>query len=211
MDETLPRIYPLIQYDSAAYANQILSLFPNGAAWDGAKSNGIALLALAMADELARVEGRAHQLAVDWLPNYTVELLTDWERCLALPDNCYPGQPQTLEQRQLAIVEKFTRIGLQTPAYFVSLAASLGYTIEVEEFFPFSAGSGVAGGSIVDEAWAYTWKVHIFGEETVIASFQVGKSTVGEGLRTWGSSLIECVINRQKPAHTVVIYSYEGA
>lgn len=211
MDETLPKIYPMVIYGSAAYANQILNLFPSGLAWDEAKANTLSGLAIAMADEFARTEYRAHQLAIDWLPSQAIELLPDWERALALPDNCFPDQARTLEQRQLAAVEKFTRIGLQTPAYFVSLATSLGYTIEIEEYFPFSAGAGSAGSPVVDEAWAYTWKVKIFGEETVIADFQVGKSTVGEGLRTWGNSLIECVINRQKPAHTVVIYSYEGS
>jgi uncharacterized protein YmfQ (DUF2313 family) len=205
------KIYSAKVYSSAAYASQILSLFPNGIAWDEAKINALSALASAMADELARTELRAHQLAVDWLPSQAVELLPDWERALALPDNCFPDQVQTLEQRQLAAVEKFTRIGLQTPAYFISLAESLGYTIEIEEYFPFSSGSGSAGSSVVDEAWAYTWMIRIFGEEIVIADFQVGKSTVGEGLRTWGNSLIECVVNRQKPAHTVVIYSYEGA
>lgn len=198
-------------YSADNYTNQLIALFPQGAAWDDAKLTNLRSLAKAMADELARVESRTHQLSIDWLPSQAIELLPDWERALALPDNCFPDQSQTLEQRQLAAVEKFTRIGLQTPAYFVSLAESLGYTIEIEEYFPFSAGAGVAGGYVVDEDWAYTWKVKVFGEETIIADFQVGKSTVGEGLRTWGNSLIECVINRQKPAHTIVIYSYEGS
>jgi uncharacterized protein YmfQ (DUF2313 family) len=163
-----------------------------------------------MADELARLDARSQQLAVDWLPSQAIELLTDWERALALPDNCYPDQSQTLEQRQIAAVEKFTRLGLQTPAYFESLAAQMGYNVAVEEYFPFAAGVGEAGTAIVNEAWAYTWKVSIFGQQITVSDFQVGKSTVGEGLRTWGNSLIECVINNQKPAHTVVIYSYEG-
>lgn len=204
------KIYPQYSYDSQAYANQILSLFPSGPAWDDARAGNIGDLCLAMADELSRVDYRAQQLAVDWLPSQAIELLPDWERALALPDNCFPDQFQTLEQRQLAAVEKFTRLGLQTPAYYVSLAEQLGYNIEVEEFFPFSAGVGTAGAAVVDEAWAYTWKVNILGTEIVIGDFQIGKSTVGEALRQWGNSLIECAINKQKPAHTVVIYSYEG-
>lgn len=204
------KLSPLYSYDSQAYANQISSLFPQGPAWDDARASNLGTLTLAMADELSRVDARSQQLAVDWLPSQAIELLPDWERALALPDNCFPDQVQTLEQRQLAAVEKFTRIGLQTPAYFVSLAAQLGYNVEVEEYFPFSAGSGMAGTPVVDEDWAYTWRVRIFGQQITVSDFQVGKSTVGEGLRTWGNSLIECVINRQKPAHTIVIYSYEG-
>ncbi len=206
----LDKLYPLYSYESQAYANQILSLFPLGPAWDDARTTNLGTLSLAMADELSRVDARSQQLAVDWLPSQSIELLPDWERALALPDNCFPDQAQTLEQRQLAAVEKFTRLGLQTPAYFKSLAAHLGYNVEIEEFFPFAAGSGLAGTAVIDEDWAYTWKVHIYGQQITVSDFQVGKSTVGEGLRTWGNSLIECVINRQKPAHTVVIYSYEG-
>lgn len=206
----LDDIAPLYSYDSTAYANQIMSLFPSGPAWDDARAGNIGDLCIAMADELSRVDYRAQQLAVDWLPSQAIELLPDWERALALPDNCFPDQFQTLEQRQLAAVEKFTRLGLQTPAYYVSLAEQLGYNIEVEEFFPFSAGSGTAGTAVVDEDWAYTWKVKILGTEIVIGDFQIGRSTVGEALRQWGNSLIECAINKQKPAHTVVIYSYEG-
>jgi uncharacterized protein YmfQ (DUF2313 family) len=163
-----------------------------------------------MADELARVDVRALQLTADWIPSNAIELLPDWERALALPDNCFPDQSQSLGQRQAAAVEKFTRLGLQTPAYFVSLAASIGYTVTIEEYFPFSAGSGVAGGSVVNESWAYTWKVSVQGTQQEITYFEVGRSAVGEALRMWGNSLIECAINRQKPAHTVAIFSYEG-
>lgn len=196
-------------YSAESYARQILALFPSGFAWDDARSGKLGDLARAMADELHRVDFRAGDLTTDWLPNQAIELLPDWERCLALPDNCYPDQSQNIGQRQAAAVEKFTRIGLQTPAYFVSLAAKLGYTIIVEEFFPFAAGAGSAGGSVTDEAWAYTWLVRVQGQQLEITSFTIGQSAVGEALRTWGNSLIECVINRQKPAHTVAIFSYE--
>lgn len=196
-------------FSAESYKNQLLALFPAGAAWDDARTGNLGVLAQAMADELARVDVRALQLAADWIPSNAIELLPDWERALALPDNCFPDQSQSVGQRQAAAVEKFTRLGLQTPAYFVSLAASLGYTVTIEEYFPFSAGSGMAGAPVVDEEWAYTWKVRVQGQQQEITDFEVGRSAVGEALRSWGNSLIECVINRQKPAHTVAIYSYE--
>lgn len=197
-------------FSAESYKHQLLSLFPSGVAWDDARTGNLGILAQAMADELARVDVRALQLALDWIPSNAIELLPDWQRALALPDNCYPDQSQSLGQRQAAAVEKFTRLGLQTPAYFVSLAARLGYTVTIEEYFPFSAGAGVAGGAVVNESWAYTWKVNVQGTQQQITDFEVGRSSVGEALRMWGSSLIECVINRQKPAHTVAIFSYEG-
>ena len=63
-------------------------------------------------------------------PRATIELLPDWERNWGLPDPCYTA-PQTIGQRQLALVMRMTMQGAQSRAFFINVAAQIGYPVVV--------------------------------------------------------------------------------
>ncbi len=45
---------------------------------------------------------------------------------------------------------------------------------------------------------------------TKIYRFRVGRNSVGDRLRYWRrNEILECIINRLKPAHTFAIFGYE--
>lgn len=205
---TLDELAPLFRYTADSYTNQILQLFPTGDAWDESRLGKLRDLSDVMAQELARVNVSTDAISIDWNPNATVNLLSDWERCLGLPDSCIADEDQTQQQRREAVVAKLNNSGYQTPAYYESLARTLGYSAVVIEHFPFRADSGSANDPANSDEWAYTWEVRQDGFDLQIRDFKVGSSAVGEGLRQWGNTQLECIIRDQAPAHTQVIFSY---
>lgn len=192
---------------SAEYLAQLQALLPQGKAWPREADAALTQLLAAWADEMARVDGRAADLIEEADPRATAELLADWERVASLPDSCVAayGITQTTAQRRNALVAKLTTIGGQSAAYYIALAASLGYAITVTEFDPFTAGSA-AGDDLTNGDWAYAWQVNA-AQETII-DFTAGESSAGDPLRAWGNELLECVIRRLRPAHTHVLFAY---
>jgi len=63
-------------------------------------------------------------------------LLPDWERNWGLPDPCYE-EPQTIAERQQALVRRMTIEGAQSREFFVGIAAEIGYAISITEYRPF--------------------------------------------------------------------------
>ena len=116
---------------AADYLSQLRGLLPSGVAWRAADGLSITNLLQAMADELARVDGRAAQLHEEADPTTTNEILPDWERIAGLPDNCSETLADTVQQRRSALVSKLTQQGGQSPQYFIDIAAALGYMARI--------------------------------------------------------------------------------
>lgn len=187
------------------YLSQLQALLPPGMAWTRERASNLARLLSAFAAELARLDGRAHDLVEEADPRTAVELVADWERLLGLPDPC-AGQAVTLQERRERVVQKLTTLGGQSRAYFIAVAAALGFAITIEEFRPFRASMSSAGDPVCDEDWWFVWRVH--GPEQTIRDFRVSASVTGEPLRNWGNQILECVLARLKPAHTLVQFAY---
>jgi len=203
---TIPR-------DAAAYAQQLRQLLPRGRVWDFAANSVFAGLLGGLAEELARIDARARDLIEDADPRTTLELLTDWERVVGLPDNCSGEAPDNATERQIALHEKLTKRGAQNAAAYVDAAARLGYIIDIEEHRPFRTGDR-ADAWVNSQDWTYVWTVHVrpfdgfLEEATFIAHLKAG-DPCGLRLRGFGALSLECVIEHAKPAHTHVLFAYE--
>lgn len=188
------------------YLHQLQALLPPGPAWPKDDSALMTRLLSGLSVELARVDGRAWQIAEEADPRTVAELFADWERVAGLPDACAVafGGTQTMAQRRAALVGRLATLGGQSPAYFIALAASIGYAITITEFRAQTAEDDVTY-ALYDSAWNFAWQVNAalntINEITV-------DMTVEDPLAAWGNALLECVINRLKPAQTTVLYSY---
>jgi uncharacterized protein YmfQ (DUF2313 family) len=189
------------------YREMLAALMPPGGAWRGPV---LAELLDAAAGELARLDGRiADLLDREADPRAALELLAQWEAELALPGPCaLPAE--TLALRRERAHDALTARGGASRAFFVGLAARLGYAISIEEFRPFRAGRNAAGESLYGEDWTWAWRVRVAAAETV-RRFRAGASAAGEPLAAWGNDLLECVIGRVRPAHTRVLFGYGEA
>lgn len=185
------------------YLGQLQALLPLGAAWPREQVATLTRLLQAWADELTRVDGRALQLVDEADPRTTAELLADWERVAGLPDSCVGGE-QTTAQRRDALVSKLTTVGGQSAAYFIALAASLGYTVTITEHRPFTVRSKV-NDPLYDTEWRFVFTVN--APLDTVHRFTV-RSAVSDPLAWWGNDVLECVINRLKPAHTLALFAY---
>ena len=190
---------------SEDYQRQLIDLLPPGPAWSRNPESILGKLLHGQGEELARVHNRALDLIEEADPRTTLELLPDWERVAGLPEPCV-DPPDTLDERRTALVDKLTRLGGQSRQFFIDLAAKFGFVVTITEFKPFTAGS-LAGDPVNSEEWQYAWQVNA-PDTTITSVFRAGQSFAGDPLRDWGNELLECLINRFKPAHTHVEFVY---
>lgn len=191
--------------DATAYRQSFSALLPPGAAWPREPDTLLQALLLGWGDELARVDGRGAAMHEEADPRTTTELLAEWERAYGLPDACTP-EPGTVEARRLALLLRITSTGGASRQYFIDLAASLGITITIDEFRPWTVADDVAS-EMLGPAWGYTWRVN------VASTTPVYEWTVFDGvdlpLRWWQiQEALECLFRRLKPAHTTLIFAY---
>ena len=184
---------------------------PPGDAWPRRSDSTLAKLLGALAEELARVDGRGEQLSIEALPGSSLELLPDWERIVGLPDVCSSELATTLSERRANVVSKLTQRGGVSRAWYINFAARLGYAIEIDEFRPFIAGLSRCGDRL-DGAPSvrHTWRVRVIGPR--YTPFRTGASQCGDLLgKITRAEDLECQLKRRKQAHTNLIVSYEGA
>lgn len=192
-------------HTAKAYTAQLQQLLPRGPIWTRDAGSTLTAVLAALAAEFARVDARAEALVVELDPARTYEMLTDWERVLGLPDGCTPVVG-TISERRAAVIQKLTSLGGQTPAFYVALAAALGFEIEVFEFDP-DVDDYYPGLDISDGRWRLAWRVNVL-TQVDFTVFRAGQSAAGDRLSEGGALDLECVIKRAKPAHTLVVFTY---
>jgi uncharacterized protein YmfQ (DUF2313 family) len=122
------------------YAQAFLRFLPQGQAWPRDSGGVLFGVCDGLSQYWGFVDGRAGDLLErESDPRQTVELLPDWERNWGLPDPCY-AEPQTVGQRQLALVMRMTLEGGQSRAFFIDIAAQIGYSITITEYRTFVCG-----------------------------------------------------------------------
>jgi uncharacterized protein YmfQ (DUF2313 family) len=180
------------------YSQVLHALRPQGPAMVGEDE-----LLEGLAQEFARAHNRLNDLLRESDPRTTFDMLTDWERAAGLPDECC-GAGASYEARISSLVNRILGAATPTPQYFIDLALRAGYVITITEFDPFTVGSTIDG-PIYPEDIVFVWQVNA-PEESV--SYFTAISGVDSALAAWGNTVLECIMNRAKPAHTFVQFSY---
>jgi uncharacterized protein YmfQ (DUF2313 family) len=143
------------------YRDAFLELLPQGQAWPKHSIDSVLWQAVdGLCNYWGFVDGRAGDLLErESDPRQTVELLPDWERNFGLPDPCYAA-PQTIAERQIALVARMTLWGSQSRQFYINFAAQLGYTITISEYRPFMVGIDGCGdcrvygaGTFMQDQW----------------------------------------------------------
>lgn len=201
------------QRTAVEYAAAIENELPTGAAWSREPDLGLMQWVAGCAQIWGDVAAAAALLlVVESDPRYTAALLPDWETAFGLPDPCV-NKVLSLADRRTALVNKMTTQGGQSRAFFISVAAALGYTITINEFVPFQFGLSSFGGShgeFQGPQCRFYWQVTITGPR--LTRFQFGQSSFGRDsfLEIIKAVDLECVFTRWKPAHTIVLFDYLG-
>jgi uncharacterized protein YmfQ (DUF2313 family) len=131
------------------YAHALQNHLPIGQAWPRAEESTLMKVVRGLTKIWGDLEIRAsHLLEQESDPRITIELLPDWERNWGLPDPCYEA-PQSIAERQAALVLRMTMVGGCSRQFFIDLAATLGYTITITEYRPFFIAMDRCGDSRV--------------------------------------------------------------
>lgn len=190
-------------YTVSDFAGALHRLMPRGHVWPRDLDTTQAKAMQGLGASFSRSAGRAVDLLTDAFPATTYELLPEWENTLGLPGSCGAVAGATIQDRQLAVVNALTDSGDQSAAYFIRIAARLGYSISIKTFGRYTVSSSVAE-AITDASWAFTWEVTSAGYS--ISPFTV-TSTVADSLSAWAEFPLGCLLQRIKPAHTTLIFN----
>lgn len=199
---------PVPIYDAAAYATALQEHLPRGRVWPRDPEATQTQIIAGYAPTFAVLHARAAYLLTDAFPRTTTELLPEWEATLGLPDPC-AGEDQTIAQRQAHVVARLTAADGPSIASLTAYAAALGYTITIQEFAPSRLGKFRLGQRMQSAKWAHAWQ--ITAPATLVTPFRLGQGRLGERFRVWGSAVIECEMERIKPAHTEIHFNYTGS
>lgn len=135
---------------------------------------------------LDAVVTRAEDFLTEMFPDEALELLTDWERVVSIPDDCIAVEAAAADRR-INILSRIASYGGLSIPYFIILAANLGFTITIQEYHPFRVGIEGMGDFIRDPDFQFVWQV-----------------TVSAG---GGYTKLECIFGKLKPAHTRVFFT----
>lgn len=173
-----------------AYGQQLSQLLPPGAAWTQDPESHLQRLLLALGESLARAHQRNDDLFRETDPQQTAELLDRWEAALGLPDACSVQGSQTVAERVQLVVAKLISAGGQSRAYFTALAIALGYpAATVTEYQARRHGRARLGERYGGEDWEEAWQLNLPEQQP-------------------GDTRLECIVSRDKPAGSIVLFNY---
>ena len=191
-------------FGDADYQQAMLRLLPTGRVWRRDPASTLSAVMLALAPTYTRSTAAAAQVLIDASPATTQNLLVEWENSLGLPDPCTAANP-SIQQRQAAVRAKWGARGALTTAYFVSMAAALGFVITITEFAPFAVDMGCDQG-LSEPEWAFIWQVN--APEVVTFYFSADDSGVDDPLETYDAGELVCRITQDAPAGTLVLFAF---
>ncbi|WP_321933714.1 putative phage tail protein [Burkholderia cenocepacia] len=137
----------------------------------------------------AQADGLATLDAVT--PSGDIDLLPDWERVYDLPDPLL-GVGQSIEQRLAVLEERINETGRLDRDEFLFVAFNLGFSVTLNECHPYQVGTPI-GKPLYGDDWMFVWKLNA-PEQTIGLS----------------NTLLEGIMRRIAPAHTVLHFNYGG-
>jgi uncharacterized protein YmfQ (DUF2313 family) len=172
------------------YGALLDALLPGGPAW---RDDLTARILEAWAEEFSRLDARVAQLIEEADPRTADELLSEWERLLGLPDECFTNIALSIQDRRRLAWQKLTARGGQSRAFFIALAATLGVP-----------------GCTITEAFdgnPHHWRVNV-PLQVASARWMNCTDDCTDALQMYQPNLIECPIRERKPAHSEVFFAY---
>lgn len=208
---------PYFLRTAESFAHALMAKLPVGEIWPRDRDSTLYRLVRGLAGLPARWAADVFAfLMVEAFPPTSLRLLPDWERVLGLPEPCLPVTDLTIAERQLHVREKLARRpGRQDRAYFIEIAARLGYQITIKEFRPFMCGVSRCG----DATWGigphqmrFVWKVGVPSPRLTWFRCGFGSGRAGQDphLRIRRAEDLECILRKLKPAHTHLVFDYSG-
>ncbi|MGI4851896.1 MAG: YmfQ family protein [Janthinobacterium lividum] len=196
---------PFALLGSSSYLGALQKLLPRGVAFPRNPTSVQTAFVAANGDLFGDLQAACSVLSeVESDPAQTMQLLSEWEAEYGLPDPC-AGESPLVSERRAQLLARIAATGGQSPAYYIAFALTLGYAITITEFEPLCFGD-TFGSLMYGQSWAQAWQVNAPTFTVDYADF--GSSVFGDPYAAWGSNVLQCELNRIKPAHTPLIFNY---
>ncbi|WP_426056873.1 YmfQ family protein [Janthinobacterium sp. PSPC2-1] len=190
------------------FVSILQKLLPTGAAWPRSPGASITRLLAALAHMAATFDLRLQLLLDELNPDTSFQLLPEWEAFTGACGSCCI-EPGSMKDRRARVISKLTEQGSLSKAYFLQLAADLGYQdTTITEFRPTHCEM-TCEVPVVNEAWRFVWMVNLPHEENNYSMFRAN-SPADSLIDAYDFGALECRFMQLKPAHTNVIFTYEG-
>ena len=182
--------------NEAQYRDQLAALLPRGVIWERAQDDDavIGRLLSGFARTLSGTEVSAETLLKEADPRQATQLLTQW-----LDDWDVPRQ---------ILVRKIQGVGLQSRAFFIQIAADMGFTAEIEERRSMRCTSR-ANDRLYSPKWESYWFFIVLSKGASQLERFTCRSRANEPLASWGNSGLECMLRAVCPAHTHLNFIYK--
>ena len=114
------------------------------------------------------------------------------------------------------VIAQLNAIGGLSIPYFMKIAESIGYKIEIKEFSPLANDLPTPGDlaqfrNEARENLIFMWRVSVLNGDDNIVYFRAGGSFAGNRLVEFGDGIIEEFFKDLKPAHTYCYFAYQGS
>lgn len=210
------------------YKGLLPSLLPKGRLWNPLEQPNFKKYLDSLANELCRVDDKVEDLLFQADPRQaTIDggLIEEYERLLGLPDECTSeGTTLTLDERRDQITQKLTNIGGLSKTFYEFIGNQLGFTISVDNDVNFIVGRSTVGQALTnyfnvpftvgctvgEQLLLIGWRYYFSATLPTAAAnfFEVGNNTVGDPLVDFSNDLMECTLQKLKPAHSAVFFKF---
>lgn len=148
----------------------------------------------------------AQVLAAEQQPETAGNAMLDWERNYALPDACVGGAEAPLATRRRNLLARVRGRGDLSRGHIIAEAEELGFPgCTITELGPMTC-THPCDQPVNGPEFIGVWRLNV--PVATAITVMTCADPCNSQLRSWGNTQLECVINRLKPAHTVVGFAY---
>ena len=191
-------------YTADDYLRSSQQLLPQGLAWRRGNSGTLTAILSAFSLDYGLVNETGDSLLYEMHPQWSTLLLAEWEALLGLPECGKLGQ--SIAERQDAAGAKWHWHGSLNYKAYEKLAAINGYDVEIVETHPHHC---LRGCDYPLYNLEYRWIVEVFVRSKNTIRYFDTTDTANDPLYFGQTSVVECLLNRYKPAHIEFLFYYD--
>jgi uncharacterized protein YmfQ (DUF2313 family) len=148
--------------------------------------------------EISRFLSVLRDIELEHFPGTTTAFIEEWEKALGIPDQCF-NTTGSIDQRRKQILMKYAFMNVTTVEDFVRLGNLLGFPIRIVP------GRQFLESPVPLKEIVFTMKIILPSTNTVSVFDHIFDFPFNDP----NNSLVQCVINRVKPANVNIIYEFE--
>jgi len=198
----------IIANSPAVNSQTLADYLPGGELYKGKniQDSNIKKLLNALAEEVTRAEEKIVEVVDEHDLSRTVEFITDWEKVLGIPDDCFDPYNKTLDERRQYAIAKLARMNLTNRQDFIDLAAFFDIEVTIESgskyksvfpmIFPIIFGSKAAKFTMIVTFVGIDKPENVF---PMVWPFKFGSIP---------TAFIQCLFLKLRPANVQIIWRY---